>query len=399
MIPNETHPKKCYSDVHCEICNSNSWHLLPNVSVGYSVTTSGKIVNEPLGKAQCKNCGFVQRILENYIGLSKYYETEYQTYFERVGAETYDQARYASLAEWLLNAVQRLNPKKIVDVGCGRGWAMREVGKLLPEAEIIGIEPSKEDSKNARDGGFSVINSKLGEVKDQIKDCDLVYSINVIQHTTSAREFMNDLKSLIHEKGIIVISCPDSTKPSNEMMWSDQNYSFAPTHLIRLAEEFDLKVLSWRKPPANNYLNDKQLVVLAQSENRENNFISDNPAPFGINQNIKDREDYVNKWISLDHYICERIESEGSVYNFGASMWSYLLRGYCPNYWFGVEGCIVDKYNGKFMDKDVFAFDEELFQSNDTIVLGINPTSQDKLRMRFEEKNLSVVTWNDVITH
>jgi len=380
----------------CEVCNFTSWHIYASSDI--SVTTSGKIVNEPLGKAQCVNCGFLQRVLKKYLGLSGFYEKDYGTYFERLGAENFDNPRYVLMAEWIYDSIKPCTPQTILDVGCGRGWGMIEIKKQFLNSEVLGLEPSIDNSEIARNNGLSVITATLAQAKGTLDKKDLIYANNVIQHAISPEETLSDLKSLINENGLIVIICPDATRPSNEMMWSDQNFSFTPAHLFRLSDKVGLKVQAWRKAPEAQCLLDKQLIVLSRSKKNNYGLSSDEPALFDIKKNIDDRDKYVELWLALDKRLNERIGKTGKVYNFGASMWSYLLRAYCPQYWSAVDACLVDNLKGRFMDKKVLPCDRSLFEPHDTIVLGTNPASHPMLKKRLCENGLNVVVWDDIIT-
>lgn len=369
---------------------------MPFIDWGNSVSTSGVIISQPLGKAQCNNCGFVQRVTQDYLGLTDYYEDDYQTYFDRVGAEEYDHQRYVIMAKWLKNSIRNLEPENILDVGCGRGWMIKEVSTLYPTSKIIGVEPSQIDSTIARENGLNVITGKLNQVKDKVGKFDLIYSNNVIQHTVSAKEFLLDLKEKVKENGLVVLTLPDSSKPSNEMMWSDQNYSFSPSNVTRLAQDLGLRVEGWFPAPNVHNLKDKQLIALRSNRVNEDNKNITLPK-FNIKKNIRERINYLDAWGKLDSILIERINNGKKIYNFGASMWSYLLRGYCPNYWSMVEACVVDNYHGEFMDRIVLPFEAVNFDDDDRLVLGINPNNHKKLLNRFKNKKLQVITWDDII--
>src|SRR5713226_7144088 len=108
----------------CQICGSGEWWDLPNPVKERSVTTTGRIINESLGKAQCANCGFVQRVHAQFLGLTDYYEQDYAKYYDKPGAAQFHNARYRVLAEWMASVLHPLYPSRILDAGCGQGWTM-----------------------------------------------------------------------------------------------------------------------------------------------------------------------------------------------------------------------------------------------------------------------------------
>ena len=379
----------------CAVCGRTEWHTFADPRPDRSVTTAGTIVTTPLGKAQCRRCGVVQRIAGDYLGDSDFYEKGYGTYFDRVGAVTYDAARYALTARWMRDAIGSHAPRTILDVGCGRGLTMIETAKLFPDAAVTGIEPSEADSSLARAEGLAVTTGKLADAVSKFADVDLVYSNNVIQHTTSPRGFLRDLGGLVGATGLVVVTCPDTTVPSNEMMWADQSFSLAPAHLVRLASEAGFAVRAWRRAPEGGPLLDKQLVVLAR-DGHEDACASDEVPRFDVETNRGLRDRYLKAWAALDAYLLARVTGAKEVFNFGASMWSYLLRGYCPGYWARVTACIVDNFAGTFMDRPVLP-DARPVGAGDVIVLGINPENQPALERRFRGDGYETVRWDHLI--
>jgi SAM-dependent methyltransferase len=379
----------------CEVCGRTDWHVFADPRPDRSVTTAGTIVSTPLGKAQCRRCGLVQRIAGGYLSDTEFYAKEYGGYSARIGAATYDADRYATMAQWMDDAIGPHEPRTILDVGCGRGWAMQATGKVFPAATVWGIEPSESDSNLARGDGLHVVTGTLAEAAHRFTDVDLVYSNNVIQHTASPRGFLRDLLRLVGETGLVVVTCPDATDPSNEMMWADQNFSFAPRHLMGMAEEVGFAVKAWRRPPNAHFLRDKQLVVLARAAHDPVGAF-DHAPPFDVATTLRPRDEYVKAWASLDAYLVDRIRNATRVFNFGASMWSHLLRGYCPDYWARVTACIVDNFEGTFMDRSVRP-DARQLGENDVIVLGINPEHHPALEQRFRREGYETVRWDHLI--
>src|ERR1700694_2603359 len=203
----------------CQVCGSTAWLNLPNPVDGRAVTTAGRIIDESLGKSQCAACGFVQRTHARFLGHTDYYEQDYAKYYDRPGTTTSHKARDRVLAEWMASALGRIAPPRILDVGCGQGWAMEAVKTLYPSAVIEGLEPSHHNSRVAPEEGFSVYESRAGEASLPETKYDLVYSNNVIQHVTNAREFVASLREMVSDDGMVVITCPDGSLPNIEILW------------------------------------------------------------------------------------------------------------------------------------------------------------------------------------
>jgi SAM-dependent methyltransferase len=360
------------------------------------MTTAGKLVNEPLSKAQCSSCGLLQRIKVRHLGETEFYERSY-SFYERPGANKYDLPRYSAMAEWIKSTLHTFYPSSILDVGCGRGWMMEAISKIYPNASIKGIEPSEQESDNARENGFPVITTKLNTQKDIRGEYDLVYSTNVIEHTTDPIDFLKSLKSLVNNDGFIVLTCPDSSYPNAEFMFSDQNYSFTPGQLIKIAKISGLHLVAWKSAPDVDTLKDKQLLVLSKSHNTSLNDSSEKYLPVNFEKLYFDRCRYVESYLKCDEYLSERVKCFENVYNFGTSTWSLLLAAYCPNYWKKVSRCVIDGGSGVFQGKVVVDFNHLEKSDHNVVVLGINPFTQSLFSQRFKSKNILFVCWNQIV--
>ena len=73
--------------MHCIICNSQSLTALPNPHPKYAITTSGFIIDEPLGKHICNQCGAVFRQPFKSIKKASIYKQNYKLYFSRPNAK------------------------------------------------------------------------------------------------------------------------------------------------------------------------------------------------------------------------------------------------------------------------------------------------------------------------
>lgn len=384
----------------CQICNSSDWLDLPNPAEGTAVTTAGRIVTEPLGKAQCLECGFVQRVRARFLGDTDYYEQDYAKYYDRPGTTQYHIARYRVLAEWMIAALSPISPARILDVGCGQGWAMEAMQAFYPEATIEGLEPSTFNSAVARKKGFVVFEARAGNAALPDTKYDLVYSNNVIQHVTDARGFVNSLKDVVSESGVIVITCPDGSVPNIELLWSDQNFSFLPSHLIRLCRETGFASVSWLPSPPSPSVPPAQMLLLSKNRGTGRSEMAV-PIP-DLKEIYRAKCDYLNSFAKIDSYIYSRTQSCSSIYNFGASYWSSILAAYCPRYWPTVTACVVevpDDNEQVFLDKQVLPLNMVTLSNNDAVVFGTSPATHNSLSTRYSNLESAVITWDQFLDY
>jgi ubiquinone/menaquinone biosynthesis C-methylase UbiE len=88
------------------------------------------------------------------------------------------------------------NKSKILDIGCGKGFMVYDLKKLLPKAKIRGIDISKYAIKNSKKEVKHLL--KLGNAKKlQFKDntFDLIISINTL-HNLNKKECSMALKEI-----------------------------------------------------------------------------------------------------------------------------------------------------------------------------------------------------------
>lgn len=385
---------------HCMACGSNNWFKLPDPVADKSVTTSGCIVDESLGKSHCVECGLVQRTEHRFLGLTDFYENRYSTYYERPGTEQFNESRYSEIARWVSFSFKDIIPNSVIEVGCGRGWTLNEMRKIYPNAIIEGIDPSIENSEEARKRGFHVYTGKLDSDSLPDRKYDLVFSNHVLQHTTDPIDFLKVMGQIVSERGVIVITVQDSSTTSNELMYSDQNFSFLPEHLVKLAEKSRLKVLSWLKAPDTDGLRFSQMLVCCNNSGHNRMYNGDKiPTLEGefLDQLLKKRVQYFEAWPRLSEFLCWKSRNKRDVFNFGAGMYSYLLACYCEEYWKRVTACTIDNMSGVFAGKRVLPFETIQYDGNSCFVLGTRPCIQRMLATKIANIGLEAVCWDNFI--
>lgn len=341
-------------------------------------------------------CGILQRVEMRQLGETEFYEKHY-SFYERPGASVFDAPRYAAMAGWIADVIAPFAPRTAFDAGCGRGWMLEALSKRFPSTTFTGVEPSEQESENARRRGLKVVTGKIGSELQLEGRHDLVYSTNVVEHTTDPFQFLATLGSLVADNGFVVILCPDSSEPNSEFMFSDQNYSFTPLQLASVAYRAGLTAISWSTRANPPSLRDKQLMVFVKAGDGISppcKFKRDSP----LGELLETRRRYVLSYTRCDDYLVNEVRNASRIINFGTSTWSMLLAAYCPNYWCVVDSCAIDGGDGEFLGKEVFDASNFDLRNGDFVVLGTNPVTQDGFLKRFSsQKGVSCVRWNHVI--
>lgn len=386
----------------CQVCGATEWTALPDPNKHQSVTTASRILNEPLGKSQCNSCGFVQRTRIEFLGLTDYYEQDYATYYERPGTDLFHKKRYAAIVDWMKSYLDPASPlKKQIDIGCGQGWAMEAIREYYPGSVIEGLEPSHYNVKIAREKGFRIYEGKMEDTEVESGSYDLVFSNNVIQHVNNAKAFLLQLKTLLAEDGVMVITCPDGSRPNIEILWGDQNFSFLPMNLLKLAEDIGFKTVFWTSSADSPSLPPAQLLLMTNNKNYEHLHLNRDAMYIPLEDIFRKRADYLSSFEKINEYLMQHIPEGAKVYNFGASYWTSVLAAYCPDYWKKTTACLVDEDTGnsKFLGKDVQLYNSITPGENDVLVIGTGPGWQKNLQEKLSGKWKNIVTWDSFINY
>jgi SAM-dependent methyltransferase len=257
------------------------------------------------------------------------------------------------------------------------------------------MEPSADAVAAARSLGFDVSEGRLTLDMPVRERFDLVFSNNVLQHTTDPVAFIRAQARLLAPGGQLVLSCPDGTSPSVELLMADQNFSLCPPHLDAIAAKAGMQVMR-HLPCPGGPLRNEQLAVMCPADAG----ISE-PAVLPSRQIIDatygQLVSYLKAWAGLDAQLVAATAGAARVFNFGGGLWSYVLAAYCPQYWARVECCLVDGFDGRCIDREVKPFESIALSPDDILVLGTNPYVQPKLVGRFAEAGLRAVSWDHVI--
>lgn len=113
-----------------------------------------------------------------------------------LGGYTYD-GRWKSVAQKLIKRYDLQNNAKILDVGCGKAHLLFEFRKLLPNAELVGIDVSKHALKTAPEEIRSNLyrHKAQDKYKWKNKHFDLVLSINTL-HNLRVHELAGALSEI-----------------------------------------------------------------------------------------------------------------------------------------------------------------------------------------------------------
>ena len=375
----------------CPLCGSVEAELLLAPHPLQSVTSSAVIIDSPLQKMQCLECGLLRQHHIDLKAKNDLYRDKYGVYYKRLGTAASEAARYSAMAERMFAEIEGFQPSSVLDVGCGAGLFLNAMRKIRPTLTYAGIEPSIENSENARSLGFAVANGFVPGATPPGNTYDLVVTTHVITHIRDTVGFLSALAAMTAPAGMIGILFYQGDQPGADLLWADVEYSFCRKHLIALACKAGLYLS--HNNDTDQSKDDTEILIFKRSN-------SPAPAPqmsvVDRDKLLDERRRYFMAWRQLAARLEERSrKSSGPVLNFGASFWTMLLAAYCPKYWDRVTACIVDGEEGRFLGKSVIGINQVSAAQSPLIVLGTNPASQAFLARRFS--SFDVVVWDNLI--
>ena len=129
---------------------------------------------------------------------AKEYEFDYWDGDRRFGYGGYRfiEGRWRPVAEDLIKNYQLTNESKILDVGCGKGFLLYELKKLLPGISVIGFDISKHGAENAHPDikGFIKLQKAQDPYPFAYNEFDLVISLGTLHNLR-----LFDLKKALEE--------------------------------------------------------------------------------------------------------------------------------------------------------------------------------------------------------
>jgi SAM-dependent methyltransferase len=112
----------------------------------------------------------------------------------------------------LLALVAKLNPKKILEIGCSDGHVMESLKSTLPTntgARYFGLDISEISLQRAKGKGFRIMVKSLAEDLPFIPDSfDLVIASQVLEHIPDMERAIRQAFSVLQPGGYFIITVP-----------------------------------------------------------------------------------------------------------------------------------------------------------------------------------------------
>lgn len=128
-------------------------------------------------------------------------------------------------AKWILEKIAESRPKKILDLGCGDGFYLHLISQLLPNIEVIGVDPDSNALKSAKRNlsgkNIKLIQGSLPKLNFPDKSFDLILLSEVVEHIDNDLDVLRVVYRKLEPNGKVVISVPNANYP---FLWDPINW-------------------------------------------------------------------------------------------------------------------------------------------------------------------------------
>lgn len=182
--------------------------------------------------------------------------------------------RYLSVINFIVDLVTGFKPKRVIDVGCGDGRFLHELGKKIDRNFLLGIDYSKRAIELARIFNPNIKFERRDIVSQPIDDrADVVTIIEVLEHIPIEKihEFVESLSSLVAEDGYLVLTVPHENRPVEKKHF--QHFSVESIRALFASNFEEIKVIYFDRVKSWSLL---YLVVNASLAGRGRYFLVTN---------------------------------------------------------------------------------------------------------------------------
>ena len=127
--------------------------------------------------------------------------------------------RYLGGMKVVLDKLEDLSFNSLVDIGCGDGRFLREIGERYPKKEVLGIDYSERAINLAQAMNPDLVFEKQNIIQEPLSQSfDVATLIEVIEHIPPEQlnEFVLSVKSVVSPGGYLIVTVPHKNKSVKE---------------------------------------------------------------------------------------------------------------------------------------------------------------------------------------
>jgi 2-polyprenyl-3-methyl-5-hydroxy-6-metoxy-1,4-benzoquinol methylase len=175
--------------------------------------------------------------------------------------------------------ISTVNGKRVIDIGCGEGWLMNEFHRhgcsvLGLDFSHHGLEKFHPNLNSYLEQGnlYSLLRRKIAKAQA----FDVILCANVIEHVIDPVGLLQEMKSLMHSKSLLVIIAPNDFSSLHEYLLKEK----------KISKQFWLSY-----PDHLSYFNkDSMTTLLTDQGFTVRSVVADNPIDLNL---LNDNSNYV----------------------------------------------------------------------------------------------------------
>jgi SAM-dependent methyltransferase len=143
--------------------------------------------------------------------------------------------RQRCLARLVLDAIGPAAGQTLLDVGCGKGGMANLIGRLIPEARVVGVNIDYHQLVTAwrhRDAGVEFVTAEAERLPFGAAAFDTIYAVEVLSHIIDKKAFVDELTRVLRSGGRVVLAVIALARPYRSFGPDEQ------AHLVRVADLF-----------------------------------------------------------------------------------------------------------------------------------------------------------------
>ena len=203
LIPVQRH-------ITCPVCDHHQFHPLEEYEKNHLHT--------------CDSCSFVfADVIPDPEEMEAFYNSEYDltSYFSPITKKRYHD---------ILNTLEKYRrTNKLLDVGCGYGFFL-EVAKEKGW-EVQGIEYNQKCIDACRRKEIDVLQGDLRDLALEENSFDVVVCIELIEHLSFPKMFLQEVRKLLRSGGAVYLSTPNFNSLARLRLKAVSNVIDYPNHL------------------------------------------------------------------------------------------------------------------------------------------------------------------------
>ena len=190
----------------CVVCGAQNWGAVYRGAIrdgSFGNLRDGAVVS------RCGGCG-VERLAEEFCKHESFYQSaEYREHLAQAAdTEAYFRI-HDELQIFTLEAIwpRSIRDQTVADIGCAGGSFLDHVAGVAKE--IVAVEPSGNYHEGLAARGFHVYPYVSDVPAKYEGSVNFATSLQVIEHVENPRQFLADIRPLLAENGLLLVSTPN----------------------------------------------------------------------------------------------------------------------------------------------------------------------------------------------